>query len=127
MQIYQQEYHDCATLDNARTWANIALISENKANDFIKGLIDKFSSVGVEDMHEQRLEYEMDNLAYLFMLDIEANDIDLLEQLENAGWYSPRQMEADYIQNKKENIRHYVDNMTLADVLDMDRETELLT
>jgi len=127
MQIYQQEYHDCATLDNARTWANIALISENKADNFIKGLIDKFSSTGVEDMHEQRLDYEMDNLAYLFMLDIEANDIDLLVQLENAGWYSPRQMEADYIQNKKENIRHYIDNMTLADVLDMDRETELLT
>ena len=127
MQIYQQEYHDCATLDNARTWANIALISENKADEFIKGLIDKFSSTGVEDMHEQRLDYEMDNLAYLFMLDIEANDIDLLVQLENAGWYTPRQMEADYIQNKKENIRHYIDNMTLADVLDMDRETELLT
>ena len=127
MQIYQQEYHDCATLDNARTWANIALISENKADNFIKGLIDKFSSTGVEDMHEQRLDYEMDNLAYLFMLDIEANDIDLLVQLENAGWYSPRQMEADYIQNKKENIRHYIDNMTLADVLDMDRETELMT
>ena len=127
MQIYQQEYHDCATLDNARTWANIALISENKADNFIKGLIDKFSSTGVEDMHEQRLDYEMDNLAYLFMLDIEANDIDLLVQLENAGWYTPRQMEADYIQNKKENIRHYIDNMTLADVLDMDRETELLT
>ena len=127
MQIYQQEYHDCATLDNARTWANIALVSENKADNFIKGLIDKFSSTGVEDMHEQRLEYEMDNLAYLFMLDIEANDIDLLVQLENSGWYTPRQMEADYIQNKKENIRHYLDNMTLADVLDMDRETELLT
>ena len=127
MQIYQQEYHDCATLDNARTWANIALVSENKADEFIKGLIDKFSSTGVEDMHEQRLDYEMDNLAYLFMLDIEANDIDLLVQLENAGWYTPRQMEADYIQNKKENIRHYIDNMTLADVLDMDRETELLT
>jgi len=127
MQIYQQEYHDCATLDNARTWANIALVSENKADNFIKGLIDKFSSTGVEDMHEQRLEYEMDNLAYLFMLDIEANDIDLLEQLENYGWYTPRQMEADYIQNKKENIRHYVDNMTLADVLDMDHEECLLT
>ena len=127
MQIYQEEYHDCATLDNARTWANIALVSENKADNFIKGLIDKFSSTGVEDMHEQRLEYEMDNLAYLFMLDIEANDIDLLEQLENYGWYTPRQMEADYIQNKKENIRHYIDNMTLGDVLDMDRETELLT
>ena len=127
MQIYQQEYHDCATLDNARTWANIALVSENKADNFIKGLIDKFSSTGVEDMHEQRLDYEMDNLAYLFMLDIEANDIDLLEQLENAGWYTPRQLEADYIQNKKENIRHYIDNMTLGDVLDMDRETELLT
>ena len=127
MQIYQQEYHDCATLDNARTWANIALVSENKADEFIKVLIDKFSSTGVEDMHEQRLDYEMDNLAYLFMLDIEANDIDLLVQLENAGWYTPRQMEADYIQNKKENIRHYIDNMTLADVLDMDRETELLT
>ena len=78
-------------------------------------------------MHEQRLEYEMDNLAYLFMLDIEANDIDLLVQLENAGWYSPRQLEADYIQNKKENIRHYVDNMTLADVLDMDHEECLMT
>ena len=127
MQIYQQEYHDCATLDNARTWANIALVSENKADNFIKGLIDKFSSTGVEDMHEQRLEYEMDNLAYLFMLDIEANDIDLLEQLENAGWYTTRQMEADYIQNKKENIRHYIDNMTLADVLDMDREECLMT
>ena len=127
MQIYQQEYHDCATLDNARTWANIALVSENKADEFIKGLIDKFSSTGVEDMHEQRLDYEMDNLAYLFMLDIEANDIDLLEQLENAGWYTPRQLEEDYIQNKKENIRHYIDNMTLGDVLDMDRETELLT
>jgi len=127
MQIYQQEYHDCATLDNARTWANIALVSENKADEFIKVLIDKFSSTGVEDMHEQRLDYEMDNLAYLFMLDIEANDIDLLVQLENAGWYTPRQMEADYIQNKKENIRHYIDNMTLGDVLDMDRETELLT
>jgi len=127
MQIHQQEYHDCATLDNARTWANIALICEDKADNFIKGLIDKFSSTGVEDMHEQRLDYEMDNLAYLFMLDIEANDIDLLVQLENAGWYTPRQMEADYIQNKKENIRHYIDNMTLADVLDMDRETELLT
>ena len=127
MQIHQQEYHDCATLDNARTWANIALVSENKADEFIKVLIDKFSSTGVEDMHEQRLDYEMDNLAYLFMLDIEANDIDLLVQLENAGWYTPRQMEADYIQNKKENIRHYIDNMTLADVLDMDRETELLT
>ena len=127
MQIYQQEYHDCATLDNARTWANIALVSENKADEFIKVLIDKFSSTGVEDMHEQRLDYEMDNLAYLFMLDIEANDIDLLVQLENAGWYTPRQLEADYIQNKKENIRHYIDNMTLADVLDMDRETELLT
>tara|TARA_R100000963_G_C4572199_1_gene56622 strand:- start:193 stop:576 length:384 start_codon:yes stop_codon:yes gene_type:complete len=127
MQIYQQEYHDCATLDNARTWTNIALVSENKADEFIKGLIDKFSSTGVEDMSEVKLEYEMDNLAYLFMLDIEANDIDLLEQLENYGWYTPRQMEADYIQNKKENIRHYIDNMTLADVLDMDRETELLT
>ena len=127
MQIYQQEYHECATLDNARTWGNIALVSENKANEFIKVLINNFSSTGIEDMHEQRLEYEMDNLAYLFMLDIEANDIDLLEQLENAGWYSPRQLEADYIQNKKENIRHYIDNMTIGDVLDMDRETELLT
>jgi len=127
MQIHQEEYHDCATLDNARTWGNIALICEDKADNFIKGLINKFSSVGVEDMHEQRLEYEMDNLAYLFMLDIEANDIDLLEQLENAGWYTPRQLEEDYIQNKKENIRHYIDNMTLGDVLDMDRETELLT
>ena len=127
MQIYQQEYHECATLDNARTWGNIALVSENKADEFIKGLIDKFSSTGVEDMSEVKLEYEMDNLAYLFMLDIEANDIDLLEQLENAGWYTPRQLEADHIQNKKENIRHYIDNMTLGDVLDMDRETELLT
>ena len=127
MQIYQQEYHECATLDNARTWGNIALVSENKANEFIKVLINNFSSTGIEDMHEQRLEYEMDNLAYLFMLDIEANDIDLLVQLENAGWCSPRQLEADYIQNKKENIRHYIDNMTLGDVLDMDRETELLT
>jgi hypothetical protein len=127
MQIYQQEYHEHATLDNARVWGHLTLISEDKADNFIKGLIDKFSSTGVEDMHEQRLDYEMDNLVYLFMLDIEANDIDLLEQLENAGWYSPRQLEADYIQNKKENIRHYVDNMTLADVLDMDRETELLT
>ena len=127
MQIYQQEYHECATLDNARTWGNIALVSENKANEFIKVLINNFSSTGIEDMHEQRLEYEMDNLAYLFMLDIEANDIDLLVQLENAGWYSPRQLEADYIQNKKENIRHYIDNMTLGDVLDMDHEESLLT
>ena len=127
MQIYSEEYHECATLDNAKTWGNIALVSENKADEFIKVLINKFSSTGVEDMHEQRLEYEMDNLAYLFMLDIEANDIDLLEQLENAGWYSPRQLEADYIQNKKENIRHYIDNMTLGDILDMDKETELLT
>ena len=127
MQIYQEEYHEHATLDNARAWGHLTLISEDRADNFIKGLIDKFSSTGVEDMHEQRLEYEMDNLAYLFMLDIEANDIDLLEQLENAGWYTPRQLEADHIQNKEENIRHYVDNMTLADVLDMDRETELLT
>ena len=127
MQIYQQEYHEHATLDNARAWGHLTLISEDKADNFIKGLIDKFSSTGVEDMHEQRLDYEMDNLAYLFMLDIEANDIDLLVQLENAGWYSPRQLEADYIKNKKENIRHYIDNMTLGDVLDMDRETELLT
>ena len=127
MQIYQQEYHEHATLDNARAWGHLTLISEDKADNFIKGLIDKFSSTGVEDMHEQRLDYEMDNLAYLFMLDIEANDIDLLVQLENAGWYSPRQLEADYIQNKKENIRHYIDNMTLGDILDMDRATELLT
>ena len=127
MQIYQEEYHEHATLDNARAWGHLTLISEDRADNFIKGLIDKFSSTGVEDMHEQRLDYEMDNLAYLFMLDIEANDIDLLVQLENAGWYSPRQLEADYIQNKKENIRHYIDNMTLGDVLDMDRETELLT
>ena len=127
MQIYQQEYHDYATLDNARTWTNIALVSEDKADNFIKGLIDKFSSIAVKDMNEVKLEYEMENLTYLFMLDIEANDIDLLEQLENAGWYTPRQLEADHIQNKEENIRHYVDNMTLGDVLDMDRETELLT
>ena len=127
MQIYSEEYHECATLDNARAWGHLTLISEDKADNFIKGLIDKFSSTGVEDMHEQRLDYEMDNLVYLFMLDIEANDIDLLEQLENAGWYSPRQLEADYIQNKKENIRHYIDNMTLADVLDMDHEECLLT
>ena len=127
MQIYSEEYHECATLDNAKAWGNIALLCEDKANEFIKVLINNFSSTGIEDMHEQRLEYEMDNLAYLFMLDIEANDIDLLVQLENAGWYSPRQLEADHIQNKKENIRHYIDNMTLGDVLDMDRETELLT
>ena len=61
------------------------------------------------------------------MLDIEANDIDLLEQLENAGWYTPRQLEEDYIQNKKENIRHYIDNMTIGEVLDMDHEECLLT
>jgi len=127
MQIYQQEYHECSTLDNARTWGNIALVCEDKANEFLKVLINKFSSVGVEDMSEVKLEYEMENLTYLFMLDIEANDIDLLEQLENAGWYSPRQLEADYIQNKKENIRHYIDNMTLGDVLDMDHEESLLT
>ena len=127
MQIYQQEYHEHATLDNARAWGHIALISEDKADNFIKGLIDKFSSIAVKDMNEVKLDYEMENLTYLFMLDIEANDIDLLEQLENAGWYSPRQLEADYIQNKEENIRHYVDNMTIGDVLDMDREESLLT
>ena len=127
MQIHQEEYHEHATLDNARAWGHLTLISEDKADNFIKGLINKFSSIAVKDMNEVKLEYEMENLTYLFMLDIEANDIDLLEQLENAGWYSPRQLEADHIQNKEENIRHYVDNMTLADVLDMDRETELLT
>ena len=127
MQIYQEEYHEHATLDNARAWGHLALSSEDRADNFIKGLIDKFSSIAVKDMNEVKLEYEMENLTYLFMLDIEANDIDLLEQLENAGWYSPRQLEEDYIQNKKENIRHYVDNMTLADVLDMDHEECLLT
>ena len=127
MQIHQEEYHEHATLDNARAWGHLTLISEDKADNFIKGLINKFSSIAVKDMNEVKLEYEMENLTYLFMLDIEANDIDLLEQLENAGWYTPRQLEADHIQNKEENIRHYVDNMTLADVLDMDRETELLT
>jgi len=127
MQIYSEEYHEHATLDNAREWGYIALVSEDKADNFIKGLIDKFSSMAVKDMNEVKLEYEIDNLTYLFMLDIEANDIDLLEQLENAGCYSPRQLEADYIQNKKENIRHYIDNMTLADVLDMDHEECLLT
>mgnify|MGYP003627978683 FL=1 len=127
MQIYQEEYHEHATLDNARAWGHLTLISEDRADNFIKGLIDKFSSVGVEDMSEVKLEYEMENLTYLFMLDIEANDIDLLEQLENAGWYTPRQLEEDYIQNKKENIRHYIDNMTIGEVLDMDHEECLLT